>query len=111
MNADSKRTSRGILVLCATLAVSGPFAAICEASTAPLAYVGPGPGLSLIGSLLAVLAAIVLGLLGLVLYPLRLLRQWRRSRTEEAAASATAPADAQAAKESAVLSETPTAGR
>ena len=110
MNADSKRISCGILVLCATLAFSGPFTATCEASFAPLAYVGPGPGLGLIGSLLAVLAAVVLGLLGLVLYPLRLLRQWRRSRAEQASA-ATAPAEAQTAKEPAVLSETPTAGR
>lgn len=47
-----------------------------------LAYIGPGPGLGMIGSLLAVLAVVVIGLLGLVLYPLRLFRQWRRSKVQ-----------------------------
>jgi len=41
-----------------------------------LAYVGPGAGLGAVGALLAVLAAIGLGIIGLVLYPLRLLRSW-----------------------------------
>lgn len=49
-------------------------------TTVSIAYIGPGPGLGLIGSLLAVLVAILLGFLGLVLYPLRLLRKWRRDR-------------------------------
>ncbi len=39
-----------------------------------LGYVGPGAGLGAIGALLAVLAAVVLGTVGLVLYPIQLLR-------------------------------------
>jgi len=40
-----------------------------------LAYVGPGAGLGMLGSLLALAAAIVIGLLGLLLYPIMLLRK------------------------------------
>jgi hypothetical protein len=40
-----------------------------------VAYVGPGAGLGMLGSLLAVAIAVVVGLLGLVLYPLSLLRK------------------------------------
>ena len=46
-----------------------------------LGYVGPGAGLGMIGALLAVLGVIVLGLLGPILYPVRLLSRWYRSRT------------------------------
>jgi hypothetical protein len=45
-----------------------------------LAYIGPGAGLGFIGSLLAVLAVIALGFLGLVLYPLKLVIAWFRGR-------------------------------
>ena len=43
-----------------------------------VAYVGPGAGLGMLGSLLAVAIAVVVGLLGLVLYPLSLLRRMLR---------------------------------
>ena len=44
------------------------------------AYVGPGAGLTAIGSALAVLAAIFLGLVGFVWYPVRrLLRKMKSS--------------------------------
>jgi hypothetical protein len=45
-----------------------------------LAYIGPGAGLGFIGSLLAVLAVIAVGFLGLVLYPLKVVLAWIRSR-------------------------------
>lgn len=44
-----------------------------------VAYVGPGAGLGMLGSLLAVAIAVVVGLLGLVLYPLSLLRKVLRN--------------------------------
>ena len=48
------------------------FALILLASAAPAhAYMGPGAGLAFIGSLLALLAAIGIGILGLVWYPLK----------------------------------------
>lgn len=40
-----------------------------------LAYVGPGAGLGALGALFAVLAAVLLGVVGLVLYPIQLLRR------------------------------------
>lgn len=43
--------------------------------TPAYAYMGPGAGLAFLGSLLALIAAVVVGLLGLVWYPVkRLLR-------------------------------------
>ena len=46
----------------------------------PLAYIGPGAGLSAIGALLAVLAAILAAIVGFVWYPIkRLLRRQGKS--------------------------------
>jgi len=53
-----------------------------------LAYVGPGAGLGFIGSLLAILAVVFLGLVGLVAYPLKLILRMRRARSGSAAAEA-----------------------
>ena len=44
-----------------------------------LAYLGPGGALTLLGSAVALLAAIVLSLLGLVWYPARRLLRCRRA--------------------------------
>ena len=49
-------------------------------SLVSLAYVGPGAGLGAVGALFAVLAAVVLGLVGLVLYPIQLIRKWIAGR-------------------------------
>lgn len=46
-----------------------------------LGYIGPGAGLGFIGSLLAIIAVVAVGLLGLVLYPMKLAWSWYRSRT------------------------------
>lgn len=50
------------------------------------AYVGPGAGLGMIGSLVAVIGAILLAILGLVLFPLRLILKRRRKSASSASA-------------------------
>lgn len=58
------------------------------------AYVGPGAGLGMIGSLIAVVGAILVALLGLVMFPISLLRKRRRQRAaSESATPATPPAE------------------
>jgi hypothetical protein len=42
------------------------------------AYMGPGAGLGMLGSLIAVLAAVGIALLGIVLLPLRMIMKKRR---------------------------------
>lgn len=44
------------------------------------AYVGPGAGLGMIASLLAVIGAMVLSIVGLILWPLRVLKQRRQAK-------------------------------
>ncbi len=46
------------------------------------AYVGPGAGLSIVGSLLAFLAAIVIGLFGFIWFPVRRFLRKRRLAAE-----------------------------
>jgi uncharacterized membrane protein len=55
-----------------------------------LAYVGPGAGITMLGALWAVIAAILLALGGLIWWPLRTIR---RRRKQAANAAATAAAD------------------
>lgn len=51
------------------------------------AYVGPGAGLTVIGSLVAVVAAVLIALVGLVLFPIRLaLKKLRGGRGATGAA-------------------------
>jgi hypothetical protein len=67
----------GVLFLATAPVMAGDFVS----QTSPvLAYVGPGAGLGFIGSLLAILAVVFLGLVGLVAYPLKLILRMRRSR-------------------------------
>lgn len=47
------------------------------------AYVGPGAGLSIIGSLLAFLAAIVIGIFGFIWFPIRRLLRKRKLVAEQ----------------------------
>jgi hypothetical protein len=42
------------------------------------AYMGPGAGLGMLGSLIAVLAALAIALLGIVLLPVRMIMKKRR---------------------------------
>jgi hypothetical protein len=50
------------------------------------AYVGPGAGLSIIGSLLAFFAAIVIGIFGFLWFPIRRLLRKRKQAAEQVAA-------------------------
>jgi hypothetical protein len=57
----------------AVLLAVAPFAA--------QAYVGPGAGVGMIGSLLAVLGAVLLAVVGLILWPLRMLKRRRQGKS------------------------------
>lgn len=53
------------------------------ATSAPaLAYVGPGAGLSVIGSILALVGALFLALVGFIWYPIKRWRNATKARTE-----------------------------
>ena len=56
--------------------------------TTSFAYVGPGAGLSIIGSLLAFLAAIVVGIFGFLWFPIRRFLRKRKLAKERAAEEA-----------------------
>ena len=45
-----------------------------------LGYIGPGAGLGAIGALLAVVGVLLLTAVGLILYPLAVVRNWFRVR-------------------------------
>jgi hypothetical protein len=47
-----------------------------------LAYLGPGAGLGMIGSLIGVAVVVLVSVLGLIIYPLRMLRK-RRERNKQ----------------------------
>ena len=50
-----------------------------------LAYIGPGTGLSALGTLLAVIAAVLLAVIGFVWYPIkRLVTKLRKNETGDA---------------------------
>jgi hypothetical protein len=60
------------------------FALVLLASASPAhAYMGPGAGLAFLGSLLALIAALGIGALGLVWYPLKRLIRTKRGREED----------------------------
>jgi uncharacterized iron-regulated membrane protein len=61
----------------ARLAVFGSLLAV---SSSALAYVGPGAGLGLLGIVVAVLAAVVMGFFGLVMWPIRKIAQQRKAQ-------------------------------
>lgn len=48
------------------------------------AYIGPGAGLTVLGAVWAVLAAVGLAVLGILLWPLRMLLRRRKLRREQA---------------------------
>jgi len=75
------------IFLC-VLSCPGPLVANESGGLQVLAYVGPGAGLGMIGSLLAVLATILIAVFGLVFYPITLIRKMLRKPKE---AQATEP--------------------
>jgi hypothetical protein len=90
-----KRNSRWSVILVVAVAtvwlIGQPIAPAQAADPVsyPLAYVGPGAGLGLLGSLFAVLMVVFVGLAGLVLHPLKLMIRWlRRNRSFTGAAGA-----------------------
>lgn len=58
-------------------------AALFAAADPAYAYMGPGAGLALIGSLFALIAAVGIGALGLIWYPLKRLIRTRRISEEQ----------------------------
>jgi hypothetical protein len=69
------------------------FAALALMLSAPVAdaYVGPGPGLTVIGALWAVIAAALLAVLAIVRWPLRYLIRKIRGKGAEGAGEAETP--------------------
>jgi hypothetical protein len=66
-------------------------------STPATAYIGPGAGISVLGSLLGILATIVVAIGAIVMWPLRkMLKKRRQARAESnvSAASANTPPEA-----------------
>ena len=55
---------------------------LAAAAPAALAYVGPGAGLGMIASLLAVVVAVLATIVGLVMWPIRRLMQRKKSGTD-----------------------------
>lgn len=58
--------------------------AILAVPSQVFAYIGPGAGLSIVGSVLALVAAIIVGIFGFLWFPIRrLLRKRKQASTEE----------------------------
>lgn len=57
--------------------------AVVAAPGAALAYVGPGAGLGMIGSLVAVIGAVLLALVGLIVLPFRMLMRRRKAKASD----------------------------
>lgn len=66
----------GRLVCKAVAALAGVIPAVA------MAYVGPGAGLSAIGTVLALIGAVFLGVFGFLWYPIKRLLAKRRERAE-----------------------------
>lgn len=64
--------------------------ALLALATPASAYIGPGAGVSVVGSLLNTVIVVVLALLAILLWPLRLL--WRKLRARKPAQSPKNPA-------------------
>lgn len=58
------------------------------------AYIGPGAGITAIGSLLALVGAVLLALVGFVWYPIKRLRRSRAKSANAAATTTDSRADA-----------------
>lgn len=50
----------------------------CVVAPAAVAYVGPGAGLGVLGAMLAIVAAVLATVVGLILWPLRMVMRRRR---------------------------------
>ena len=63
-----------------TFLLSAVFLAGISAATPALAYLGPGAGLGMLGSLFAVIGAVLLAILGLLILPVRMMLKKRREK-------------------------------
>ena len=52
-------------------------------SVSASAYIGPGAGLGMIGSLVAIAVVALVLVLGVVIYPIRLMRKKRREKAQQ----------------------------
>ncbi len=59
------------------------FSAVGLAATDALAYIGPGAGISAIGSLVALAATVALAIVGFVWYPIKRLRRRVRQKAAQ----------------------------
>jgi len=76
-----------LLSACAVAGWAAAFAPVAGA------YVGPGAGMGLLGVMLALVAAILMALVGLVLWPIRMVAYRRKSRLREKGEDAQRAAD------------------
>jgi len=63
-----------IVLFVATMLAAGP----------ALAYLGPGAGLGMLGSLVAVIGAVLLAIFGLLILPVRMIMKKRRQQAMKA---------------------------
>lgn len=78
MKASKGPHARHLIALLAAVAIPG----------SAFAYVGPGAGLTMLGALLGVLAALVLAITGVLLWPIRaMLARRRQAKKAEPRAS------------------------
>ena len=82
------RTRRGICITTASRA--SVVGLVCLAADAAHAYVGPGAGLSAIGTLLVLLAAVLLAIVGFVWFPVKCLVRKLKNRRKVGVESAAA---------------------
>jgi hypothetical protein len=56
--------------------------AACVFAPAAVAYVGPGAGLGVLGAMLAILTAVLATVVGLIVWPVRMIMRRRRRNAE-----------------------------
>lgn len=69
------------------------FAVVMLLPQTALAYIGPGAGLSALGTLAALIGAVVLAIVGFVWYPVKRLLRGRKKTAPDPAAEDTAPGE------------------
>jgi hypothetical protein len=90
MTRKSRLSATAVVVL-VLFFVGLPVSSAHAATAGPslVAYIGPGAGLGFLGSLIAIVMVMFLGLLGLILYPLKLAVRWLRRHRSTSIAPAT----------------------
>lgn len=79
MSTERERSAFALSYVCRAV-----FFCMAVLSSAPVfAYIGPGAGLSIVGSIVAVLAAIVVAIFGFVWFPIRRLLKRRKAKIKD----------------------------